>query len=270
MRLRRQDLESVLALLGDVEELDVTEPYSPALLEKLQRLIACDELTYQEYEYAARRSCLFTGVAGDGPWRWSADDAEPGEPDGEDLLYWRLGPCPIVDYRARTGELRAVRMSDVISVRRFRELPIYREFFHRSGLDHMLDLGLPQRSGRQRSLILFRAPGADFSDRDASVLELLRPHLYRLEAQALLRRDLAAALRTQEAHTANTRVYDQLTRRERQIVELVASGKTNAEIASGLWVAPSTVKKHLEHIYAKVGVGRRAALAGMRKAAPVS
>ena len=35
----------------------------------------------------------------------------------------------------------------------------------------------------------------------------------------------------------------------------VARGKTNLEIAELLWLAPSTVRKHLENIYAKVEAG---------------
>jgi len=52
-----------------------------------------------------------------------------------------------------------------------------------------------------------------------------------------------------------------LTAREREIVALVAAGRTNAEIAGALWVAPGTVKKHLENVYVKLGVGSRAAAA---------
>lgn len=48
-----------------------------------------------------------------------------------------------------------------------------------------------------------------------------------------------------------------LTPRERQILSWVARGKTNGEIAAVLWVAPSTVRKHLENIYAKLGVNTR-------------
>ena len=53
----------------------------------------------------------------------------------------------------------------------------------------------------------------------------------------------------------------QLTAREREILVLVAEGKTNAEIASELWVSPATVKKHLENVYLKLGVSSRAAAA---------
>ena len=37
----------------------------------------------------------------------------------------------------------------------------------------------------------------------------------------------------------------------------VATGASNAEIARALFIAPSTVRKHLEHVYAKLGVHNR-------------
>jgi DNA-binding CsgD family transcriptional regulator len=52
-----------------------------------------------------------------------------------------------------------------------------------------------------------------------------------------------------------------LTQRERQILAWVARGKTNPEIAEILWIAPTTVRKHLENIYAKLGVRTRTAAA---------
>jgi DNA-binding CsgD family transcriptional regulator len=50
-----------------------------------------------------------------------------------------------------------------------------------------------------------------------------------------------------------------LTAREREVLTWVARGKTNPEIAELLWVAPSTVRKHLENVYAKLGVKTRTA-----------
>jgi DNA-binding CsgD family transcriptional regulator len=50
-----------------------------------------------------------------------------------------------------------------------------------------------------------------------------------------------------------------LTARERDVLSWVARGKTNAEIAQLLWLAPSTVRKHLENVYAKLGVSTRTA-----------
>lgn len=56
-----------------------------------------------------------------------------------------------------------------------------------------------------------------------------------------------------------THVEVELTTREREVLAWVARGKTNAEIARLLWLAPSTVRKHLENIYAKLGVSTRTA-----------
>ena len=56
-----------------------------------------------------------------------------------------------------------------------------------------------------------------------------------------------------------------LTTRESEIVDLLAAGKTNAEIAELLWIAPGTVRKHLENVYRKLGVtNRMAAIARLR------
>jgi DNA-binding CsgD family transcriptional regulator len=55
------------------------------------------------------------------------------------------------------------------------------------------------------------------------------------------------------------RVELELTSREREVLAWVARGKTNAEIAQLLWLAPSTVRKHLENVYAKLGVNTRTA-----------
>ena len=58
----------------------------------------------------------------------------------------------------------------------------------------------------------------------------------------------------------------ELTPREREVLRLVAHGLTNAEIAQNLWVTPSTVAKHLENAYPKLGVhSRTAAVARLSK-----
>jgi two-component system nitrate/nitrite response regulator NarL len=52
-----------------------------------------------------------------------------------------------------------------------------------------------------------------------------------------------------------------LTRRERQIARVVAEGATNKEIGRRLRMAEGTVKVHLHHIYCKLGIANRTALA---------
>jgi DNA-binding CsgD family transcriptional regulator len=47
--------------------------------------------------------------------------------------------------------------------------------------------------------------------------------------------------------------------REREVLEWLAAGKTDREIAELLGMSPRTVQKHLQHIYEKLGVETRTA-----------
>jgi ATP/maltotriose-dependent transcriptional regulator MalT len=50
-----------------------------------------------------------------------------------------------------------------------------------------------------------------------------------------------------------------LTPREWDVMRCVAAGKSNAEIGTFLWIAPTTVRRHLENIYDKLDVHSRTA-----------
>ncbi len=48
-----------------------------------------------------------------------------------------------------------------------------------------------------------------------------------------------------------------LTRRQRQVFDLLAAGRSNREIAAGLNISPKTVGHHVEAILTKLGVDNR-------------
>ena len=81
-----------------------------------------------------------------------------------------------------------------------------------------------------------------FSERDLSVLRMIAPALERL-------------LRNQPSRALPAT----LTVQERKVLQLVALGLSNTEIADRLYVVPSTVRKHLEHTFRKLGVTNRLA-----------
>ena len=54
-----------------------------------------------------------------------------------------------------------------------------------------------------------------------------------------------------------------LTTREAEVLYWVAKGKTNRDIGDILGMSPATVKKHLEHVFEKLGVETRTAAAGL-------
>jgi DNA-binding NarL/FixJ family response regulator len=57
--------------------------------------------------------------------------------------------------------------------------------------------------------------------------------------------------------SADPSASDRLTRREQEVLRLLARGQTNREIAGSLSVSIGTVKIHVEHIIAKLGVADR-------------
>jgi predicted ATPase/DNA-binding CsgD family transcriptional regulator len=52
----------------------------------------------------------------------------------------------------------------------------------------------------------------------------------------------------------------QLTAREREVLRLIASGRSNADVAQALSISPRTVSTHAAHILAKIGLSSRAEL----------
>ncbi|GAY18854.1 response regulator transcription factor [Mycobacterium sp. shizuoka-1] len=50
-----------------------------------------------------------------------------------------------------------------------------------------------------------------------------------------------------------------LSSREREVLKMIALGRTIPSIAEALFLAPSTVKTHVQRLYEKLGVGDRAA-----------
>lgn len=71
-------------------------------------------------------------------------------------------------------------------------------------------------------------------------------------------------------HGARPEPWAPLTAREFEIARRVAEGYTNVEIAADLGITRKTVASHVEHIMAKLGVGRRAEIAAWTAARPVS
>jgi DNA-binding CsgD family transcriptional regulator len=104
-------------------------------------------------------------------------------------------------------------------------------------------LSLGVRSGPDHVVKLWMVRGSsDFTPRERALFRLVAPALERV-----LRERPRASL------------PPSLTEQERRVLHHVADGLTNAEIADRLVVAPSTVRKHLENAYRKLGVTNRLA-----------
>jgi DNA-binding NarL/FixJ family response regulator len=81
-----------------------------------------------------------------------------------------------------------------------------------------------------------------------------------LLAPSVTRRLIAEFARRPRSARPPGRTLDGLTQREREVLTMVATGLSNAEIAGHLHLSPATVKTHLGHLLAKLGARDRAQL----------
>jgi RNA polymerase sigma factor (sigma-70 family) len=156
--------------------------------------------------------------------------------DGRTRIIWTGEPRGRVTRELRRAQRRyahedlltpangARKYSDFLGPREFHRLGLYQEVARPLGVEDMFRLWLDPFGDAGARLEFDRAQ-RDFRERDREVLDALQF----------------------------------LSVREREILELVADGKTNIEIARMLWISPGTVRKHLENAYEKLDVHTRTA-----------
>lgn len=91
--------------------------------------------------------------------------------------------------------------------------------------------------------------------KDAPRDELFRAVEAAAQGKAMLAPSVAARLMGQMRRPAP----GPLSQRELEVLRLIAQGATNREAAKRLFISEATVKTHLLHVYAKLGVNDRAA-----------
>ena len=224
-------LRALLGLIADADSAGSVEDYRAALLVAIAEVLPCDLLVWNEFPIGGR--CEPMG---------STQPRDAISPALQAMFALHMLEHPLIRHYA-AGDRRARRLSDAISSRALHGLGLHYEFFRPLGVEHQLTLGLTGPPDCLVGISLDRARH-EFVDEDLLVADLLRPHL---EAGEL-------AVSRAVARAA-------LTSREREVLDLVAAAATNAAVAEALVVSPGTVKKHLDNIYTKLGVGSRAAAA---------
>lgn len=232
-----------------------TLPFPRQLLE-LSRVLA----TAPDHEAFLSRSTQFLTTTFE-PDRilWSDIDLSAGRVRGrfgseedlpidfaDQLLHRATGHPVINSYLVDPLDLTPRRLSDVMPDRVWLDSELYRDLFAAEGGRHQLSLVVELRAGRGIGWSLFRE-GRDFTEDQLEQAQLVLPmlsgfhHMY----------DRLAPTPPPAPLTSD------LTPREHQVVRLLAEGLTATAIGRRLTIRPTTVRKHLEHIYAKFGVHDR-------------
>jgi DNA-binding CsgD family transcriptional regulator len=251
-RLGPSDYQAVLGLVRQLYAVDRVEDFPRRAILGIGRLIPCDILTYNEIDTRRQRAKFLEEPAG------SIDATQAAAFERYSDQH------PLIVHFARTRESRSRKISDFLSLTEFRRLGLYQEFFRTLAINYQMAVTIPSSPELVIGIAVNRS-SHDFSERDRAMLDLLRPHLvqaYRNAAERATLRDRAEEAE-RELWSAPARQLSALTKRERDVLVLVAEGKTNPQVAQRLRVSSRTVQKHLEHIYEKLEVRSRTAAAMM-------
>ncbi|HEV2326662.1 MAG TPA: LuxR C-terminal-related transcriptional regulator [Terracidiphilus sp.] len=123
-------------------------------------------------------------------------------PDSVRIFEEHMYEHPLIAFSTIERKQAVVKISDFMSMARFRELGIYREFFRRVGTDHQMVCVIGSESSPLIGIAVNRH-GKDFSERERNLLALALPHLRQAydnaavftrmsQALALTRRDESA------------------------------------------------------------------------------
>src|SRR3989454_10906446 len=230
--LTGSDLHAALDTLHAIGE-DAPGNFARRGIDSLSRLIGSELTTLSVCDLDSNHR----SVVSDAPGAISARELQ---------VFDRYFPeHPLVRAHGRKPGAVTKRISDLVPTDAFRETPLYNDYYRPIGIRHTMAVPIYVDERLLVSFVLNRA-GSAFGDRELQLAETVRPHL------ANLYRLGGAAAKV---------VGAPLTAREREVLEWVAAGKTNRDIAAILGARPRTIEKHLERIYDKLGVETRTAAA---------
>jgi DNA-binding CsgD family transcriptional regulator len=228
MLLVRDIVETCSDVSGEAELL----PWQ--LGDELFQLIECDALAAWPCEPAVQNQ----DASQDWPRGADLSEAAPVE------AFWAHFWDSDCSYSDRTGDVVSVTMtSDFHSAREHHDTGMYIDYERPWGVEHEIMVVLPAGPGRTMRLVFTRGAGPDFTERDRVLLSLLRPHLH------------AAYVATERRRLG----VEPLTTRQREILQYVAAGMGNRQIARRLGISDATIRKHMENIFARLQVTSRTA-----------
>ncbi len=235
LSITEADLRTILEVVDRNRCGEPGEHVPDAMLRDLAKLIPYDDATFQVMDpYRKEISIQAAGEASEG--------------DDQDVMdLWWAAYWESCSYPQRSGDYSTILRDtdDLPGMERGPAWNAYAEADPESAVHHVI-VSLPPAGATDRRLILWREGDPGFSDRDTQLLSLLRPHL----------------IDVYEQHQQDRLGAPELTLRQWEVLRLVRDGHTNGQIARRLGLSEATVRKHLENVFARLGVTNRTAAVG--------
>ena len=241
--LSRSDLDAVLEFAREAA-VAAREPerQDDRLLLRIARLVKSDMIKYWRID-ASHRPYEVTMLG---------DQERPPSDELREALSSEENPYNAYAAWTRQPHFSATRLFDLVARRAFRRTKLYQliPFAEASSVQ----MRMPGHDGCLWKLEVLR-PGREITDRQLALLDAVRPWLELYEDRRVLARQIAEV----RAAPLDGRTTARLSEREHQVLDQLAEGASNQDIAGALHISPGTVRKHLENIYAKLEVTNRTA-----------
>ena len=230
----------MLFLIGEVIGLLDLNEFCHGLLHALREAVPADWCALHEVPADLPRTISLT------------DPAIPAESHHAFARYGEQNPIAAHFLRTRDG--RATRFSDLITRRQLHRLEIYRKIYGPLSVEYQIAFTLPSGAERILGVALSRTK-RDFTATERDLLNLARPYLIQAYRNALSHTALDRKTGPSISITALQTLG--LTRRQAEVLRLVAMGHSNQHAAASLQITERTAQKHLEHCYRKLNVSSR-------------
>ena len=240
--LRSRDLKLALDCLGAITEATAADgSFARHGVSTLKRLVASDITTLSMCDLATGHRAVVSDV--------------PGAIGRREIASFdrHFHEHPLVRAHGRNPSAVTQRISDLLPDTLFRRTPLFNDYYRAIRVDRCMAVPIHVRKDVIVSFVLNRS-GRDFSDRDRACLESIRPHLGNLYRITRVTESPRAAW---GVPPVDPPADPRLTDRERQVLDWLAGGKTDRDIAEILGISFRTVHKHLQRVYEKLGVENR-------------
>lgn len=178
-----------------------------------------------------------------------------------DAYYQRYAAMDYTTWSFNLRNLNVYRDLDLVDVEQRDRTPIFLEWMEPQGVYYGCGATLAMAGIPLGTVTLFRERSAgDFASNEMRILKELAQHLS-LRLHELYPTGIAEHHDKLKDPVASLIEKAGINPREAEILRLMADGYTNKQMAATLFISESTVKKHINAIYHKMGVSNRMGLA---------
>jgi DNA-binding CsgD family transcriptional regulator len=236
VQIRVDDLHALLTAVDQARASQSESDMPHSVLQALADLVPSDEISYAVMDPERETHLEILELNGDIPC------LEPDEDRLEEFFWCTFQDSMACSYPQQLGDFRSVRRASDFYAAGEMSRSRLGELFRLYGMRHEALMPLTPDGPIDHRLIFWRADGPDFSDDERWILTLLRPYLAEFERARRGRRGT-----------------ERLTKRQSELLDLVAVGLTNRQVARRMGLSEGTVRRHLENIFSRLGVTSRTA-----------